>query len=97
MRANMVTGLAVFEGEWARKVSSFQSGSAAGGDGDLEMLEHAALMAGPKYRCFVPAFKGVQASLQWQVRRRRESSSRVAARWLWLAASRSCRISSGRR
>ncbi len=27
----------------------------------LELLEHAALMAGPKYRCLIPAFRGVQA------------------------------------
>ncbi len=27
----------------------------------LELLEHAALMAGPKYHCLIPAFRGVQA------------------------------------
>ena len=51
---------ALFEGEWARKVSSFQLGT-AGGDVGLELLEHAALMAGPKYRCIIPAVRGVQA------------------------------------
>ena len=52
--------VALFEGEWARKVSSFQLGS-AGAKVGLELLEHAARLAGPKYRCLVPAFRGVQA------------------------------------
>ena len=52
--------VALFEGEWARKVSSFQLGS-AGAKAGLELLEHAGRLAGPKYRCLVPAFRGVQA------------------------------------
>ena len=52
---------ALFEGEWARKVSSFQLGT-AGGDVGLEVLEHAALMAGPKYRCIIPALEGFRLS-----------------------------------
>jgi len=53
--------VAVFEGKWARKVSLFQLGSATGLDNGLEPLEHAALMAGPKYQCYILAFRGVQA------------------------------------
>jgi len=52
---------AVFEGEWAQKVSLFELGSAAGLDDGREPLEHAALMAGPKHQCYVLAFRGVQA------------------------------------
>ena len=52
--------VALFEGECPRNVSSFQLGSANGKLG-LELLEHAALLAGPKYRCLVPAFKAFQA------------------------------------
>jgi tetratricopeptide (TPR) repeat protein len=53
--------VAVFEGEWARNVTLFQLGSPTGLDNGLETLEHAALMAGPNYQCYVPAFAAVQA------------------------------------
>jgi hypothetical protein len=53
--------VAVFEGEWAQKVSLFHLGSATDVDNGVETLEHAALMAGSKYHCYILAFRGVQA------------------------------------
>ena len=45
--------VALFEGEWARKVSSFQLGSAGAKTG-LELLEHAARLAGPNTAALSP-------------------------------------------
>jgi hypothetical protein len=53
--------VALFEGEWAREISSFQLGAIDSADAERESLEHTAIMAGPRYVCLVVAFRAIRA------------------------------------